>query len=216
MLLSLRVRSVSINKEIRSFSLGMLSNVFARMKVCSDEQAKIIIALRPYDNVDELRRKLQKKKGVSQGLFDQYMEVMQGYIDVDRCLNKCESIGKELLDVMRVWGGTAKQENGGSRASSPTGTSQVSNVVSSQDTGMHIATVDAQRLKRMAQQETDPKKRKIAKLYRDAQPEGLAEDAKLKDYQTVGVNWLTMMYERQLSCILADEMGRSIYHSILP
>jgi hypothetical protein len=61
--------------------------------VCSEEQAKIIISLRPFESVQDLRTRLQKKRGVSVGLFEQYMEVMQGYIQVDRCLNKCENIG---------------------------------------------------------------------------------------------------------------------------
>ena len=177
--------------------------------VCSEEQAKIIISLRPFESVQDLRTRLQKKRGVSVGLFEQYMEVMQGYIQVDRCLNKCESIGKEVLDVMRLWSGGHKGgELARSRTSSPEGGSQKALGLSSQDTGMHIASVDAAALRDMADNEMDVKKRRILKSYKSEPPAGLAKGVKLKDYQVVGVNWLNMMYDRQLSCILADEMGQ--------
>ncbi len=29
----------------------------------------------------------------------------------------------------------------------------------------------------------------------------------MKDYQIVGLNWLSLMFSKGLSCILADEMG---------
>lgn len=177
--------------------------------VCSEEQAKIIISLRPFESVQDLRTRLQKKRGVSVGLFEQYMEVMQGYIQVDRCLNKCENIGKEVLDIMRLWGGGRRgAESGRSRTSTPEGGSQALGI-SSQDTGMHIATVDVGALREMAETEMDTKKRRILKSYKAEPPAGLADGVKLKDYQIVGVNWLNMMYERELSCILADEMGES-------
>ncbi|QPG75589.1 hypothetical protein FOA43_002946 [Brettanomyces nanus] len=38
-------------------------------------------------------------------------------------------------------------------------------------------------------------------------PKLMADDCKLKDYQQVGINWLTLLYKKGLSCILADEMG---------
>jgi len=164
--------------------------------------------MRPFESVQDLRARLQKKRGVSVGLFEQYMEVMQGYIQVDRCLNKCESIGKDVLEVMRIWGGTGRGGGSGrSRTSTPEAGSQAALGISSQDTGMHIATVDAKALKEMAEEEMDPKRRKIVKAYKADAPPGLADGVKLKDYQIVGINWLTLMYDKGLSCILADEMG---------
>lgn len=35
----------------------------------------------------------------------------------------------------------------------------------------------------------------------------MAGDVKMKDYQIVGINWLSLLFEKQLSCILADDMG---------
>ncbi|KAK9468573.1 SNF2 family N-terminal domain-containing protein [Lipomyces arxii] len=43
--------------------------------------------------------------------------------------------------------------------------------------------------------------------YFTEQPKLMAEDVKLKSYQQVGINWLSLLYKKKLSCILADEMG---------
>lgn len=39
------------------------------------------------------------------------------------------------------------------------------------------------------------------------QPLSLSPQVRLKEYQLLGVNWLSLLYRRKLSCILADEMG---------
>lgn len=39
------------------------------------------------------------------------------------------------------------------------------------------------------------------------QPSTLAPGVTLKEYQVLGVNWLSLLHKSKLSCILADEMG---------
>lgn len=43
--------------------------------------------------------------------------------------------------------------------------------------------------------------------YFSEKPKLLAPDLELKNYQQVGINWLSLLFRRKLSCILADEMG---------
>lgn len=43
--------------------------------------------------------------------------------------------------------------------------------------------------------------------YFSEKPSMLAPNLELKNYQQVGINWLSLLYKRKLSCILADEMG---------
>lgn len=43
--------------------------------------------------------------------------------------------------------------------------------------------------------------------YLHGQPENLGKGIVLKDYQLVGVNWLSLLYRKRTSAILADEMG---------
>lgn len=44
-------------------------------------------------------------------------------------------------------------------------------------------------------------------LYLKDKPRSMARDVVLKDYQLDGVNWLSLRYRNQTSCILADDMG---------
>lgn len=53
----------------------------------------------------------------------------------------------------------------------------------------------------------DPAVREAFKDYIRVQPKGVPDSITLKDYQMLGVNWLNLLYHRNTSCILADEMG---------
>lgn len=173
--------------------------------VCSAEQAEIIISLRPFATVEELKKKLTKRKGVSFGLFEQYIEVIQGYIEVDRCLTKCENIGKDIAEIMEIWTGSSR--DGRSRTSTPDPGS-TSGVQPSQDTGLHVTSVDVEKIKAEIMTEQDKKRRATLKMFVTEQPKTLAEGVVLKDYQLLGVNWLNLLYSKDLSCILADDMGK--------
>lgn len=52
-----------------------------------------------------------------------------------------------------------------------------------------------------------PNCHKIPHKYFSKAPSLLSPEVKLQEYQQVGINWLSLLYERKLSCILADEMG---------
>lgn len=163
--------------------------------VCSAEQAELIISLRPFATVAELRKKLTKKKGVSFGLFEQYIEVIQGYIEVDRCLTKCENIGKEIAETMEIWTGSSR----GTR--SRTGTPDIGSLPGqasqqSQDTGIHITSVDVEKIKAEIKVEQDQKRRRTLKQFVTEQPATLKKGVVLKDYQLLGVNWLYLLYAK--------------------
>lgn len=74
---------------------------------------------------------------------------------------------------------------------------------------MSIVAVDVEaiQLKAEAVGATDAAKAEALKGYMSTQPSLLAEGVQLKDYQLLGVNWLALLHRRNLSCILADEMG---------
>lgn len=44
-------------------------------------------------------------------------------------------------------------------------------------------------------------------LHLKKQPRNMGKDITLKDYQLEGVNWLSLRYRNETSCILADDMG---------
>lgn len=49
-------------------------------------------------------------------------------------------------------------------------------------------------------------KNKIIKFFK-GKPKMLSNDIELKDYQQSGINWLNLLYQNHMSCILADDMG---------
>lgn len=160
---------------------------------CSLDQANKIISLRPYNSVDELQSKLNKARGVSVRLFEQYTEIMEGYVQIDSCLNKCERIANDVATTLAVWRGA--------------GMGNDSVVGTPKSDGMNDVKVDVGKVSELLRNETDMKKRKILSQYIQTQPSKLSEGTVLKDYQLLGVNWLNMLWEKKIGCILADEMG---------
>ncbi|CCH58262.1 hypothetical protein TBLA_0A04680 [Henningerozyma blattae CBS 6284] len=51
-----------------------------------------------------------------------------------------------------------------------------------------------------------PQRKALIKFFK-GKPRLLAPEISLKDYQQTGINWLNLLYQNQMSCILADDMG---------
>ncbi|KAL1410352.1 DNA-dependent ATPase fun30 [Vanrija albida] len=160
---------------------------------CSEDQVNKIISLRPYSSIDDLRSKLNKTRGVSVKLFEQYAEIMEGYVQIDSCLNRCESIANEIASALAVWKGAATASD------STTGTPRTD--------GLNDVKVDVAKVSELLAKETDLRRRTILSSYIRSQPATLSEGTVLKDYQLLGINWLNLLYKRRIGCILADEMG---------
>ncbi|PWZ02139.1 hypothetical protein BCV70DRAFT_198417 [Testicularia cyperi] len=166
---------------------------------CSAVQAEMIISLRPFRDADDIEAKLGSKdtKGVTPRLFHQCKDLMAGYYEVDEVLEKCENIGRELSSAMATWmpeapGSTAPSSRFGSPglpASSAAGSRE----------GTPASTLNLSTVKKGGS---------VAdRHYLEEQPNLLAKGVTLKDYQLVGVNWLSLLHRKRTSCILADEMG---------
>lgn len=173
------------NKDEASTLLGTIA--------CSEEQAAKIIQLRPYANVDDVHSKLSKARGVSYKLFEQYEEIMEGYVQIDACLNRCEAIADDIATTLAVWKGAATVSD------SVTGTPR--------SDGLNDVKVDVNKVSELLLLEKDTRKKKILSSYIRTQPSLLSSGTVLKDYQLLGVNWLNLLYSRNIGCILADEMG---------
>ncbi|OSD06773.1 hypothetical protein PYCCODRAFT_1430963 [Trametes coccinea BRFM310] len=163
---------------------------------CSPEQAKKIIELRPFKSVEDLNVKLGqgKKKagpaGISPRMFEDSAAIFEGYGRVDSILEDCEGIGAELRREIASWTkgkskGKARDTDSGSRDSPASVTG---------DEGAISFT-------HLELPEHKPK------YFLTSQPKLLKPGVKLKEYQMIGVNWLSLLYQKGLSCILADEMG---------
>jgi SWI/SNF-related matrix-associated actin-dependent regulator 1 of chromatin subfamily A len=160
---------------------------------CTIAQAESIVSLQPFESENDLRSKLQKKKGVSPRYFDEYVRMLEGYDSVDTVIEKCEKVGKEISDVLAVWAAAADPSSD-AIASNP-------DISDASDTGIHLVAVGAKSVVE------DPLRAEALEAYITSQPSMMTEGVVLKDYQLLGINWLALLHRKKLSCILADEMG---------
>ncbi|KAK2463239.1 hypothetical protein APHAL10511_004894 [Amanita phalloides] len=166
------------------------SEALQELTGCSPEQANTIINLRPFHSIDILNTKLGqgKKKagpaGISPRLFEECTAILQGYGAVDDILEDCERIGVSLRAAIASWAVVSANDKGKAKQ----------DVVQDEDGALSLRVLSSSRDQR-------------PKDFLTSQPSLMSDSIQLKDYQLLGVNWLNLLYCRNLSCILADEMG---------
>lgn len=116
---------------------------------------------------------------------------MAGYADVDRILEECERIGAKLRSAIASW--TATGSDKGKGTASREGSAALADDLQEDGTLS---------LRSRASFNVGKKNQFLS------QPSLLSASVALKEYQLLGVNWLNLLYNRKLSCILADEMGK--------
>ncbi|KZT28957.1 hypothetical protein NEOLEDRAFT_1175297 [Neolentinus lepideus HHB14362 ss-1] len=169
---------------------------------CTPEQAAKIIELRPFSSTSDLKTKLNqgKKKagpaGISPRLFDDCTQIFAGYGAVDSILEDCERIGAQLKAAIASWSGPSGK---GKEREGSTVPSRDSSVLPLGDDVVEDGALSLRSFAPTTSKKTGP--------FLTKQPSLIAEGVQLKEYQLLGVNWLSLLYRKQLSCILADEMG---------
>jgi SWI/SNF-related matrix-associated actin-dependent regulator 1 of chromatin subfamily A len=123
-------------------------------------------------------------------LFEDCVEIFQGYGAVDSILEECENIGARLRASIASWSPSKSSIKGKGRVKDPL--SIVSDDI--EEGSISLRTI------------TNLKNQK-AHDHLIKQPSILSKDVQLKEYQLLGVNWLNLLYRNNFSCILADEMG---------
>ena len=150
--------------------------------------------------MDDLKSKLGqgKKKsrpeGVSPNLFEETIETFESYDTVDDVLQECEEIGRKIRVAISQWTGPSKGK-GREREQPSRGSS-----VTSCDEVWEDGALSLRSLASTSRRSKD---------FVSMQPRSLSSDLKLKEYQLLGLNWLSLMHSLGYSCILADEMGES-------
>ncbi|GAA5859842.1 hypothetical protein JCM8547_004353 [Rhodosporidiobolus lusitaniae] len=166
---------------------------------CNATQATLTMKLRPFASANDFRTRTRKQKGVGNNMMDTYLEVIAGMSEVDKVLNECEQIGRELSTVMQIWASGA--------AASSTSDATRPGATMANDVGLDLVAISEETIATRVDTSQDPRVRDAFKDYIRSQPKGVPDNIKLKDYQMLGVNWLNLLYRRGTSCILADEMG---------
>jgi SWI/SNF-related matrix-associated actin-dependent regulator 1 of chromatin subfamily A len=179
--------------------------------------AEAMVAARPFKNLDAARNvanpttlksgKKSTKAPIGDKIVDTAMDMFSGYEAIDALVAKCEKLGKPLAEEMSRWGFDVY---GAAKDGELEMTSFDTEFSSPRDSGVGSPS-DAAASQNDDAGDDDLKlvgsKRKRGHVNFLKKPEIMADDCILKDYQVVGLNWLALMYRRELSCILADEMG---------
>ena len=171
----------------------------------TEDSATAVLNMRPFKTIDNVRavstaappkkgKRGGLKRAIGDRLVDVCVETFRGYEAVDALIRKCEELGKPLAENIKRWGVDITGSNSN-------GELEIVNLDPQIDSGIGTPGED----------ENDGVvgergRAKMGKFF-PKQPKNMAPNMQLKDYQLVGINWLNMLYERKLSCILADEMG---------
>ena len=127
--------------------------------------------------------------GISPRMFQDCVSIYEGYGAVDDILFECETIGTQLKSAIAAWSGTSKGKN-------------------REDVTSLFDDEGALDLVSLSKDSRSSSSSMISA------PSTLSDGVQLKDYQVIGINWLSLLHKRKLSCILADEMGEKAYRSI--
>lgn len=185
----------------------------------SEKIATLMLSQKPFaslkavrqvtDDVSGSKRKTVKRL-IGDKIVDKCIDMWTGYEAVDNLVRQCEALGKPVADEMKKWGvdvfGTAR-DGELEVVNFDDVTCEVKSEGSMRDSG--IGTPISTTLSADEHSDVDAKKtlKNRNKKWFSPQPEIMNEDVVLKDYQIVGVNWLSLLFKQKLSCILADDMG---------
>ncbi|CAG8158059.1 unnamed protein product [Penicillium olsonii] len=177
-----------------------------------EDVAQLIVSNRPYHHLDEARMVAvpvpeSKQKGrrggkapkpIGDKIVDKCVDMWTGYMAIDALVSEVETLGKPVADEMKKWGvDTFGKREGELELTSLAPVPKVEH-----DSG--ISTPTSRPSPDSDEDGLVPAKRKSRLI---SQPSIMADDLVMKDYQVVGINWLRLLYENDLSCILADDMG---------
>lgn len=153
----------------------------------SFDVATAVVASRPFRSINHFESlnfsKSEKRRKKTDGETMSYkaFNMLKGYNAVDSLVEKCSKYSESIAQEINKWGVTVHGVND------------------------ELEIIDIPE----DSEEDDLVKggRKQKSTYIKEKPSLLADGVTLKNYQQVGLNWLYLLYRKNLSCILADEMG---------
>ena len=174
----------------------------------SREDTDLIISQRPFKSIEAIRQiatvqtsdaKKKKKitnKVIGDRIVEKCYEMWNGYVAIDKLNEACDDLGSIVKSEMNKWGlntlGALKDDGELELADLNTTNNDTA------DSGIGTPSSD----------EVDKTTATTAKQHGlFQQPSIIKTGFSLKDYQVVGINWLALLFDHQLSGILADDMG---------
>ncbi|KAJ5820185.1 hypothetical protein N7474_005776 [Penicillium riverlandense] len=207
--------SRGIDEKVLRFFNTCNPKDLADIAAVPEETAKLITDHRPFSSLGEVREVSEpapvkdetkpKKRGrkslkaVGDKIVDKCLDMWTGYMAIDALVAECEALGQPVAAEMKKWGIDIFGKRGDLEI-----TSLDAAAPKSHDSG--IATPSSNRVDDSSDSDGPASvSRKASRFI--SQPAIMSNDLEMKDYQVVGINWLALLFEQELSCILADDMG---------
>ena len=202
-----------IEAKVLDFFNNCSSNDLADIAAIAEDVASFLISRRPFRSLEDVRqvskdasgaggRKKTTRKPIGDKIVDKCLDMWTGYEAVDELVKRCEALGKPVAEEMKKWG----VDVFGATTNGELELVSINEHASpGRDSGIGTPSslsadeVDDGQIKRAL----NPRKKQAF----FPQPALLGDGVVLKDYQVVGINWLSLLFEKKLSCILADDMG---------
>ncbi|KAJ5917794.1 hypothetical protein N7454_010169 [Penicillium verhagenii] len=207
---------------------GLNSKVLKFFNTCSvrdladivsvpEETAKHVTTHRPFATLDDVRaveapvdtskskakaKPRKSPKPIGDKIVDKCIEMWTGYLAIDSLVAECEALGKPIAEEMKKWGVNMFGKNDGDF--------ELTSMTNGNAHDSGIATPLSNPQSPNSSDEDGPvavvRKPKSQSSF-IPQPSIMADTLVMKDYQIVGINWLSLLFHNKLSCILADDMG---------
>ncbi|CAK4033382.1 related to SNF2 family DNA-dependent ATPase [Lecanosticta acicola] len=169
-----------------------------------EDKIQFVLDKRPFASLDDVCAVVQagltktgkpskKSSPLGEKLVEDCREVMTGYDAIDELVVQCEKIAQPLQEALRGWG--VGESTGGEL--------QLMSLDEAHDSGIGTpsSSVPPEDAPSQKSSKNKPKGSFIG------QPSNMNQDLAMKNYQLVGLNWLYLLFTKELSCILADDMG---------
>lgn len=209
---------VEIENKVLNFLNTCSVHDLVDIAAVSDELATKLLSQKPFRTLEQARKttnlsttgtKKTSKRAIGDKIIDKCIDMWSGYKAIDNLVQRCEALGKPVAEEMTKWGvdvfGAAK-EGEIELINFDKASGQVGSEASMRDSG--IGTPNSLAMSADENHDSDGKvifdRIKMAYF---PQPQIMGKGVVLKDYQVVGVNWLYLLFQKNLSCILADDMG---------
>ncbi|KAL8658381.1 MAG: hypothetical protein Q9226_001057, partial [Calogaya cf. arnoldii] len=205
---------VELEDKVLEFFNTCTNDQLSDIAAISVAVASTILSCRPFKTLEAIRmisgesksttNRRTAKRPIGDKIVDSCIDMWRGYNAVDGLVRKCESLGKPLAEQMKYWGVDVYGGMNNGELDLTSFDQKSDGQVSVKDSGIGSPTSSNLSTK------DDGDAAIVVNRARNTifgQPQLMSDNVVLKDYQIVGINWLSLLFEHRLSCILADDMG---------
>ncbi|KAL8903894.1 MAG: hypothetical protein Q9207_003636 [Kuettlingeria erythrocarpa] len=204
--------SQDFERKVLGFLNTCTSDQLSDIAAITNTVASTILSKKPFKNLDAVRRisgeskptaRRKATRPIGDKIVDTCLNMWKGYDAVDGLVQQCEAVGKPVAEQIKQWGVDVYGATNNGELDLTT-FDHTSDVVM-RDSGIGTPTSGPASPSASGEAKGAAATKESIAIF--GQPRIMPKEVVLKDYQVVGVNWLALLFNSKLSCILADDMG---------